>query len=150
MNPHSVEITMFHHLWWSKFPFFGVNKLPDFWSNLWSNLCPPSPCTWPPGHFRSPDGLHCGHRLAVRPAALRHRWRLRRPRQRAQRAAGGAGGGQALGDGHGADAPGGENMGISAPMVPSWVSVERKHFNRDVLHRSSRHKTEAILRDVNK
>ena len=24
----SVEITMFHHLWWSKFPFFGVNKPP--------------------------------------------------------------------------------------------------------------------------
>ena len=60
-----------------------------------------------PGHFRSPDGLRCGHRLAVRPAALRYR-RLRWPRQRAQRAAGGAGGGQALGDGHGADA-GGEN-----------------------------------------
>lgn len=121
---------MFHHLWWSKFPLFlGVNNPPDFWSNL----CPPMPTlaiSGPPGHFRSPDGLRCGHRLAIRPAALRHRRRrLRRPRQRAQRTAGGASGGQALGDGHGAHAPGGENpRAFQHPWCPPG-SVERKHFS---------------------
>ena len=47
MNPHSVEITMFHHLWWSKFPFFWGKQPPLIFGPTYAHLCPPSPSPGP-------------------------------------------------------------------------------------------------------